>query len=155
MPLNDWMAKYPQVQALLQQEGEVLAYAVDGEAEAPRPPALPPLVDVEPEVLTPQAISGEVVEVLEHNPTATLSRVVEFIAHTYALEVDELLAFCPHLAEAYSAARAERLEALHLRLVGAEACLAARGEGAPEGGTYVTQLQETIQAMEAMALPTD
>jgi hypothetical protein len=36
MPLNDWMAHYPQVQALLQQEGEVLAYAVEGEGDAAR-----------------------------------------------------------------------------------------------------------------------
>jgi hypothetical protein len=37
MPLTDWMANYPQVQALLQQPEEEIEYAVDGDAVVPHP----------------------------------------------------------------------------------------------------------------------
>jgi hypothetical protein len=150
MSLTDWIAKYPQVQALLQQPEDVLAYWADGDGDAARPPALPSLEGVEPEVLTPQDIAGEVTEVLAQHPTATLARVLDHVAWAYSLEVPELLALCPHLAEVYATARAELLEALHLRLVSAQRCLAATASRDQNIQSFATRLQATIQAMEAM-----
>jgi len=40
MPMPDWIHKYPRVQALLQQDDEVLDYGVEGEATARRGPNL-------------------------------------------------------------------------------------------------------------------
>src|ERR1044071_5705450 len=103
MPMDDWIHKYPRVQALLQRGDETLDYLPDAdpdEASGNTPHGVAD-EDLPEDVITATDVYQQVENIILYTPSVTYARMVAYLAREYSMTEEELLAWLPRLPSIY------------------------------------------------------